>query len=223
VTLAATRRLVADPRWRTALAALCVAVAGVWVCHAATDGFSAYTLESARRLQALRSPVRVPTSALEFADGKRTRLDALAAPVLLVDFVYTRCDTYCSVLGAVFTQLQERLAAEIAAGDVRLVSISFDPKHDDRAALAAYRSRHRGDARSWALGRPLGEHDLKDWLDAFGVVVIRDELGGYAHNAAVHVLDSGRRLVAIHDPGELDGVVATVHELLEQDRRAALR
>lgn len=223
MTLAALRRLAADARWRTAWAATCVAFAGVVVCHAATDGFSAYTLESARRLKALRSPSPAPVSALELSDGQRTRLDALAEPVLLVDFIYTRCDTYCSVLGAVFVQLQERLAAEIAAGDVRLVSISFDPEHDDPAALENYRNRHRGDARTWVLGRPVSEEDVKGWLEAFGVVVIRDELGGYAHNAAVHVLGPDRRLVAIHDPGELDGVVATVRTLLERDRHAALR
>jgi protein SCO1/2 len=210
-------------RWRTALASACVAVAGVLVAHAATDGFSAYTLESARRLKALRSPAPVPAAALELDDGSRAGLDAIAAPVLLVDFIYTRCDTYCSVLGAVFTQLQQRLAGEIGSGKVRLLSISFDPQHDGPAALAAYRARHRGDPQAWALGRPANGAELRSWLDAFGVVVVRDELGGYAHNAAVHVVGPDRKLVAIHDPRELDAVVASVHELLGKERHASLR
>ena len=205
-----------NARWRTALASACVALAGVLIAHAATDGFSAYTLESARRLKALRSPSPVPASALELADGSRAALDAIGAPVLLIDFVYTRCETWCSALGTTFTQLQQRLTAEIAAGDVRLVSISFDPQHDDPAALAAYRARHRGDPRAWALGRPAIGAELQGWLDVFGVVVIRDELGGFAHNAAVHVVGPDRKLIAIHDPDELDTVVARVRKLLDE-------
>jgi protein SCO1/2 len=205
------------------LGSVCVVSAGVFACHAATDGFSAYTLESARRLKALRSPAPVPASALDLADGGRAGLGAIGAQVLLVDFVYTRCDTWCSVLGTIFTQLQQRLAAEIAAGDVRLVSISFDLQHDDPAALAAYRARHRGDPQAWALGRPANGAELQHWLDAFGVVVIRDELGGYAHNAAVHVVGPDRKLIAIHDPGELDAVVVRVRKLLGEARHASLR
>src|SRR5690606_9315574 len=104
--------------WRTVLASACVVAAGVAAAHTATDGFQAYTLESARRLEALRSPAPVPRLALELDDGRTQGLDAIAARVLLVDFVYTRCDSYCSVLGAVFTRLQERLAPEIASGAV---------------------------------------------------------------------------------------------------------
>jgi len=55
------------------------------------------------------------------------------------------------------------------------------------------------------------------------VVVIRDELGGYAHNAAVHVVGPDRKLIAIHDPGELDAVVARVRKLLGEARHASLR
>ena len=44
---------------RTAIAATAALAAGLAIAHAATDGFAAFTLESARRLQALRSPVSV--------------------------------------------------------------------------------------------------------------------------------------------------------------------
>jgi protein SCO1/2 len=216
----ALRTMACNARWRTALAATLVSAAGMFAAHAATDGFSAYTLESARRLQALRSPAAVPALALELADGRLASLHAIEARVLLVDFVYTRCDSYCSVLGTVFTQLQQRLAAEIAAGAVRLVSISFDPRHDTPQALAAYRERHRGDPHAWVLGRPAAAADLPGWLDAFGVVVIPDELGGYAHNAAVHVVGPDRKLVAIHDPGDLDGVVARARQIATSIRHA---
>ena len=191
---------------RTAIAATLACVAGFAVAHAATDGFEAFTLESARRLQALRAPLPVPNLVLDLADGARAPISEMRARVLLVDFVYSNCPTYCVSLGSIYAQLQQRLAAEIAAGDVRLLSISFDPERDSPAELRAYRARHSTTAAGWALGVPV-RGELRAWLDAFGVVVIPDGLGGYTHNAAVHVVGPGRNLIAIVDAGDVDAIV----------------
>lgn len=198
---------------RTAVAATLAFAVGLTVAHSATDGFSAYTLESARRLHALRTPEPVPPLALDLADGGRTTLLDIPGRVLLVDFIYTRCETYCTALGSVYAQLQQRLAAEIASGDVTLVSVSFDVARDGARELRAYRARYAG-ARGWALGSPAHTGELQRWLTAFGVVVIPDGLGGYAHNAAVHVVAPDRRLVAIHDVQDIDGVVAAARAAL---------
>jgi protein SCO1/2 len=192
---------------RTSIAAALVLAAGLAVTHAATDGFEAFTLESARRLAALRSPARVPDLALELADGGRARLSAMPGEVLLVDFVYTNCPTVCAALGSVYARLQQRLAPEIATGGVRLLSVSFDPARDGPGELRAYRARFSPDASGWDLGRPARDGELQAWLAAFGVVVIPDGLGGYTHNAAVHVVGPDRKLVAILDPQDIDGVV----------------
>ncbi|MBI3041942.1 MAG: SCO family protein [Betaproteobacteria bacterium] len=192
--------------WCTAIATTLAFAAGLAIAHAVTDGFEAYTLESARRLQALRAPASVPDLALVLADDGRTRLSGMPGRVLLVDFVYTRCPTYCVALGSVYARLQRRLAPEIAAGEVRLVSVTFDPARDGPAELRAYRARHSADPAGWDLGRPARAGDVERWLAAFGVVVIPDGLGGYAHNAAVHVLGPDRKLVAILDTQDIDGI-----------------
>lgn len=193
--------------WRTTIAAALACAAGLAAAYSATDGFEAYTLESARRLAALRSPARMPDLALELADGGRARLSGIPGEVLLLDFVYTSCPTYCVALGSVYARLQQRLAAEIAAGGVRLVSVTFDPARDGPGELRAYRARHSAGSSGWDLGRPAREAELREWLAAFGVLVIPDGLGGYAHNAAVHVVGPDRKLVAILDPQDIDGIV----------------
>ncbi len=203
---------------RTAVAAALVFAAGLAVAHSITDGFEAYTLESARRLQALRAPAAVPDLPLDLADGGRSGLAGLPGQVLLVDFVYTRCPTVCGALGSVYVQLGQRLAAEIAAGKVRLLSVTFDPEHDGPAQLRAYRARYSADAAGWELGRPASGADMQRWLSAFGVVVIPDGLGGYAHNAAVHVVGPDRRLVAIHDLQDGGRVVDTVRGILARTK-----
>lgn len=192
---------------RTAIAAALVVAAGVAAAYFATDRFEAYTLESARRLAALNAPAAVPDLALEIAGAGRTRLDKWRGQVLLVDFIYTSCPTYCAALGSVYAQLQQRLGPEIAAGTVRLVSVSFDPAHDGPTELAAYRLRYSRDTPGWDLGRPVHAGELKRWLDTFGIVVIPDGLGGYAHNAAVHVVGPDSKLVAILGFDDLDGIV----------------
>lgn len=192
---------------RTAIAASLVFAAGLAVTHAVTDGFEAYTLESARRLAALRSPAPLPELTLDLADGGRARLSELPGEVLLVDFVYTNCPTYCVALGSVYARLQRELAPEIAAGRARLVSVTFDPARDGPGELRSYRARHSPDPAGWDLGRPAWPGETAGWLAAFGVVVIPDRLGGYAHNAAVHVVGPNRKLVAILDPQDIDGIV----------------
>jgi protein SCO1/2 len=195
--------------WRTTVAAALVFAAGLAAAHTATDGFEAYTLESARRLAALRSPAPVPDLVLESADGGAVRLGAMTEPVLLVDFVYTRCPTTCQALGSVYARLQERLAPEIASGKVRLVSISFDPRHDGPSELRAYRARYSRDSAGWSLARPVHETQLDEWLAAFGVVVIPDGMGGYTHNAAAHVIGPDRRLAAILDIEDIGAIERT--------------
>jgi protein SCO1/2 len=192
-----------------------VAATGLAVTYTATDGFQAFTLESARRLAALRSPAAVPNLPLELAGHGRARLSDMGAQVVLVDFIYTRCATYCSALGSVYAQLGERLAPEIAAGSVRLLSISFDPAHDGPGELVSYRSRYSRDAAGWHVARPADAADVRRWLDAFGVVVIDDGMGGYTHNAAVHVVGPERRLAAIHDLQDVDGVVRATRRILD--------
>jgi len=200
--------------WRTAIAATLAFAAGLATVHTATDGFEAYTLESARRLHVLRAPAPLPTLTLDRADGGRIVLSEVPGRVLLVDFIYTRCQTYCAALGSVYAQLQRRLAPEIAAGDVRLVSVSFDPAHDGPAKLRAYRTRNGAGSAGWEIGGPAHPDELQGWLSAFGVVVIPDGLGGYTHNAAIHLVDPERKLAAIFDLRDIDAIVQSTRETL---------
>lgn len=208
---------------RTALAATLALVAGVAVAHVATDGFEAYTLESARRLQALRAPVAVPDVEIDFIDGGRARFSAMRERVLLVDFIYTNCPTVCTVLGSVDARLQRGLAPEIAAGEVRLVTITIDPARDTPGNLKTYRARHTADAGGWDLGRIERADELRSVLDAFGVVVIPDGAGGFVHNAAMHVVGPDRKLVAIANLDDIAGIVNTVRDVARKSRHVEAR
>lgn len=195
---------------RTLCLSAALALAGGGVLYAATDQFRACTTEGARRIAALERPAQLPSVALQTQAGARTDFAALRGRWILVDFVYTRCLSYCRALGSEFAQLQDGLAAPIAQGRLELVSISVDPAHDTPEALASYlvRSRTRGDG--WIAARPMTADAAARLERAFGVTVIPDGAGGYVHNAAIHLVDPQGRLVAIFDADDVAGAKKAV-------------
>ena len=184
---------------RTLLASLPILAGGVAALAVATDGFQAFTSETARRLSIASHPRLLPQVLLETAEGSTLQPDDLHGRWLLVDFIYTRCETYCSVQGNEFAQLQQRLAPQIATGQVQLVSISFDPAYDDPAQLAAYQRRSGDRGKGWIAARPAQAADLPQLLATFGVKAVPDALGGYVHNAAISVVNPEGRVVAVLD------------------------
>lgn len=209
---------------RTLPASLALLLAGGAVLSAATDRFQAFTSETARRLEVRRQPVDIPPVALQLQSGARLDFADLRGRWLLVEFIYTRCPTYCLALGGEFAQLQQRLAGPIAEGKVQLLSISFDPNHDTPQQLAAYLQRSgrldidrdRAGAPGWLAGRPDEPGGLERLERAFGITVVPDAFGGYTHNAAIHLVDPRGRLVAIYDLGDPAVVGQAVRRHLAQ-------
>ncbi len=189
------------------LAAVLLALgAGLATSYVVTDGFSAFTLESARRQQAMRSPRLLGELTLELVEGERSKLSDWHGRYVLVDFIFTRCTTLCTALGSGYARLQRALAAEIESDRVRLLSVSIDPGRDQIADLADYRLRYTKDVGGWDIGRPRDEDALQAWLKSFGVVAIPEPLEGIAHNAAIHVVSPDGRLVAIYELEDIDAV-----------------
>lgn len=184
---------------RTLLASLAILAAGVATLAASTDGFRAFTTETARRIDVREHPRDLPAVPLQAADGQIVSLASLRGRWLLVDFIYTRCMTYCSVQGSEFARLQDQLAGPIARGKVVLFSISFDPVHDGPQQLADYQRRSGDRGAGWIAARPVTPADLAALKRTFGVTAIPDGLGGYVHNAAIAVIDPRGQLVAVTD------------------------
>ena len=80
----------------------------------------------------------IPDVVLMDADARPVRLRELLAtsdPVML-NFIFTTCNTACPIMVRVFADLPDRLGA--AAKNLRLVSISIDPDNDTPAQLKSY-------------------------------------------------------------------------------------
>ncbi|CAM5782718.1 SCO family protein [Castellaniella caeni] len=184
---------------RTCAASLAILAAGTGLFAATTHGFHVYTSEGALRLSVQQAPRPLPDVTLQAADWRRLRLADFHGTWLVVGFMYTRCTTVCSIQGSGFAQLHAALRHAIGAHQVRLLSISFDPRHDAPAALMRYRQRYDAPGAGWLAARPRNEADLRALLTTFGVRAIPDGLGGYEHNAAFNIIDPQGRLLAVLD------------------------
>jgi len=85
-----------------------------------------------------RMDYKIPPLQLVRQDGKTVSLPEElndGRPVVL-NFIYTTCETSCPLSSATFALFQKRLGEE--RGRVHLVSISIDPEQDTPARLRAY-------------------------------------------------------------------------------------
>ena len=189
-----------------ALVVLCLGSAALW---AGTDGLRAFTSEQARRLAVQSAPRSLPAAMLEDQNGNAFSLAEYRGRTLLIDFIYTRCRTVCSALGAGFQRLSGQIAERGPDGPV-LLSISFDPDTDTAPTLKAYADLYHADGKLWRIARVADKKALAKLLRTFEVVVIPDVLGEFQHNAAIHLVDEYGQLTRIfgYDEAELAGNVA---------------
>jgi protein SCO1/2 len=91
---------------------------------------------------------KVPDFALINQDGKRIRLRSYQGDVLLVTFIYTRCPfpTFCPLVSQNFAKVYAQLRKDpgMDSRKIRLLTISFDPKHDTPEVLKSYAARFNG-------------------------------------------------------------------------------
>ncbi|MFT5534882.1 MAG: protein SCO1/2 [Burkholderiaceae bacterium] len=195
---------------QTFAASLCALLLGLAVILLATDGGHAFTTEALRRGQVARAPQALPDFSLRDRTDQPAMLRQLLASdgrVQIVDFVYTRCQTVCSVLGSVYQQLQQQLLARGLQDKVGLLTISFDPVNDDAAALQDYAARLRMDPAAWQIVTLANVTDRRRLLDAFGIMIVPAPLGEFEHNAALHIIDPDGRLVRIVDYEAISQVI----------------
>ncbi len=175
---------------------------GIGILWGGTDSFAAFTAETARREALLRAPRSLPAVVLEDQDGRIFGLQDYRGRLLAVEFIYTRCSTVCSTLGMAFKQIRDHVPQQALGRDFALLSISFDTEEDMPHRLKAYGDAYGADGKHWRVARVRNAAELKPLLDAFGIVVIPDGLGGFEHNAAIHLLGRDGKLALISDINE---------------------
>jgi protein SCO1 len=96
-----------------------------------------------------------PNVPLVTQDGKTVQFydDLLKNKKVLIDFIYTRCESVCPLQTAKMAQVQKLLGERIGR-DIFIYSISLDPEHDTPERLKAYAEKfHAGPGWLFLTGK----------------------------------------------------------------------
>ena len=176
--------------------------------------------------------IAVPTSAAmlgrgelvsdaSFVDesGMRRQFANWRGSVVAVTFTYTRCPvpTFCPLLDRHFKAVQDIVRSDPNLnGQVRLLSVSFDPDHDTPGVLSKHAERVGADRRIWSFVTG-PSRDVSAFAAQFGVSILQ---GGSAqaeivHNLRTAIIGADGRLRTVLNGGEW-----TPAELLTELRNA---
>lgn len=140
--------------------------------------------------------------------GKPLALQSLLGekPTLL-SFVYTTCDDAngCPLATFVLSQVARRIEdAPELKGQVRLISLSFDPQHDTPKVMHDYGSSFRPDGADWRFLTCADDDALQPILTSYGQTITKDydengnAVGSYSHILRVYLIDEQRRIRNIY-------------------------
>jgi protein SCO1/2 len=161
---------------------------------------------NSRRLQALDEALRprpprittgqpVPDFSLTDQRRRQVRLNDFKGRVIALNFVYTRCvlPDYCFRLTNNFGTLQKRYKDRLGQ-DLVLMTVTFDPTHDQPETLSEYARTWKADPDNWHFLTGAAP-DVQRVCDLFGVNYVPDE-GLFVHSLHTVVIGRDGKLVA---------------------------
>jgi protein SCO1 len=128
--------------------------------------------------------------------GKKISTKDFQGQALAIEFLFTRCPlpNFCPFLANNFGAAQKQLLAlPNAPTNWQLLTISFDPEFDTPAVLKNYAEGHGYDPKHWTFATG-AQIDITAIGDQFGLLVARDENGGFSHNLRAVVMDGAGRV-----------------------------
>jgi protein SCO1/2 len=152
--------------------------------------------------------------------------------VTVLSFIYTRCSSAkaCPFATGVLNQVHRETGNDPKfAGNLRLVSVSFDPENDTPGRMAAYSqwARDREFQVEWSFLTTASARELQPILKAYNQAVDRrrnpgDPAGPLSHVLRVFLIDAKGMIRNIYSADTLDPrvVLADIETLLMESGAA---
>lgn len=121
-------------------------VGGALCLAAVTLGWWTARRRSPPAHEAPAAPRELADFALLERSGRAVTREDLRGRFLIVSFLFTSCSLSCRAVNDRMAELQRALAG---AEDVRLVSLTVDPRTDTPATLARFAARYHADPNRW--------------------------------------------------------------------------
>ncbi|MGG1677848.1 SCO family protein [Neobacillus sp. NRS-1170] len=203
--------------WRTTIACAIVLLFGITLFLFGTNGFSAFTAETARVNKLVQDKPKFPNVTLEDSKGRDYAISEFKGKYVFITFLYTFCTTVCPQLEMNMSKVYSALQPKYLGIDIVFLSISFDPARDDPGTLEKYRSYFHSDGETWRMARIPNKAELDSLLKAFGVIVIPDGYGNFTHNSAFYLVDPKGTLVDVMDYKKTDKAAKKVAAILKRE------
>ncbi len=191
---------------------------GLSLFYLGTDGFTAFTAETARTSNLLEEQPKLPSVTLEDHEGDEYDFSEFEGKYMLMTFIYTACSTVCPQLEMNVKEIYEQIPTQYLGDDLMFLSVSFDSERDTPEILNNYRENIGGNGEIWRMARIADKQQLEATLDGFDIIVIPDGDGDYAHNVAFYLVDPEGYLIDVMDFQDITGATARIMEVLEEDR-----
>ncbi len=166
------------------------------------------------------------------SDGQPVRLHQLFdGRYVILSFIYSSCDDAngCPLATAVLYRLFRTLKADPdLAGQIRLLTLSFDPENDSPEVMRLYGQGFVGGPPDWSFLTAESDASLAPVLERYGQAVNRvldregRDTGRIAHVLRVFLIDRDKRLRNIYSVSFLhpDLVLADLRTLLLEEQQA---
>ncbi|MGM8215678.1 SCO family protein [Bacillaceae bacterium W0354] len=191
-------------KWRNILTVGFSILIGMMLIYFGTDGLRAFTAESARIYQLETDKPAFPDVVLEDSLMNTYTFSHFAGKYVFLTFIYTACTDVCPQLEMNLKEVYEKIPNQYIGEDVIFLSISFDIERDHPHQLSKYMSHFDSDGKTWRMARIPNEVELNQLLDKFGVIVIPDGNGGFAHNSAFYLVNREGYLIDVLDYKKTD-------------------
>ncbi|UCZ51432.1 SCO family protein [Bacillus shivajii] len=202
----------------TTLSSVLILLFGLGLFYFGTDGFTAYTAETARVNALIDEQPAFPSVTFEDSNAQEFSISELDGKNVFITFFYTACDTVCPILEMNMGQVYNLMPTEYIGDDIIFLSISFDPERDDPDTLDIYRNNLSADGETWRMARINDQEELDALLEAFGVIVIPVNSGHFAHNSAFYFVNREGNLIDVMDFTEVDEAAEKVINHLENEK-----
>lgn len=128
----------------------------------------------------------LPAVSLIDQNGASVSLASLKGKPVLIDFIYASCASTCPMLTSKMAAIAHALGPALGA-DVKIVSITLDPEHDNPAELAKYAKSHDADDKGWIFltGTPA---QVDEVLAQFKLRRTRESDGSITHSIEAFLL-----------------------------------
>lgn len=140
-------------------------------------------------------------------DGKRVTRDDLLGHVYVADFFFATCPTICPKMTTNMGYVQDKFKDR---KDLRFVSITVNPEHDNVDVLKEYAEKVHADTKTWDFltGDKDAIYDVA--FNGFFVSAQRDSIapGGFLHSGMLILVDKNA-----HIRGYFDG---TTHKEIKE-------